>query len=85
MLRRRSREKKVQSSIPRFRISVEVINTKVYIFLMLCAPLDWQYAELPSSASDADLCTVLLRGGSSNQINKIIKKDVRVKNIRVEI
>ena len=26
--------------------------------LMLCAPLDWQYAELPSSASDAVLWTV---------------------------
>ena len=29
--------------------------------LMLCAPLDWQYAELPSSASDAVLCSVLVR------------------------
>ena len=27
---------------------------------MLCAPLDWQYAELPSSASDTVLCTVLV-------------------------
>ena len=27
---------------------------------MLCAPLDWQYAALPSSASDAVLCTVLV-------------------------
>ena len=27
--------------------------------LMFCAPLDWQYAELPSSASDAVLCSVL--------------------------
>ena len=27
---------------------------------MLCAPLDWQYAELPLSASDAVLCTVLV-------------------------
>ena len=25
------------------------------ICLMLCAPLDWQYAELPSSASDSVL------------------------------
>ena len=25
------------------------------------APLDWQYAELPSSASDAVLCSVLVR------------------------
>ena len=31
-----------------------------YICLMLCAPLDWQYAELPSSASDAVLCSVLV-------------------------
>ena len=30
-------------------------------FLMLCPPLDWQYAELPSSASDAVLCSVLVR------------------------
>ena len=29
--------------------------------LMLCAPLDWQYAELPSSANDAVLCSVLVR------------------------
>ena len=29
--------------------------------LMLCAPLDWQFAELPSSASDAVLCYVLVR------------------------
>ena len=28
---------------------------------MLCAPLDWKYAELPSSASDAVLCSVLVR------------------------
>ena len=28
---------------------------------MLCAPLDWQYAQLPSSASDAVLCSVLVR------------------------
>ena len=27
---------------------------------MLCAPLDWQYAEFPSSASDAVFCTVLV-------------------------
>ena len=36
---------------------------------MLCAPLDWQYAELPSSASDAVLCSVLVR----KKINKKIK------------
>ena len=27
---------------------------------MLCAPLYWQYEELPSSASDAVLCTALV-------------------------
>ena len=31
-----------------------------YMCLMLCAPLDWQYAELPSSASDAVLCIQIL-------------------------
>ena len=33
----------------------------ISIGLMLCAPLDWQYPELPSSASDAVLCSVLVR------------------------
>ena len=28
---------------------------------MLCAPLDWQYAEYRESASDAVLCSVLVR------------------------
>ena len=28
--------------------------------IMLCAQLDWQYAELPSSASDAVLQDVVL-------------------------
>ena len=45
--------------------------------LMLCAPLDWQYAELPSSASDAVMCTVLVcyvRCGSSNQKKKEKKR-----------
>ena len=36
---------------------------------MLCAPLDWQYAELPSSASDAVLCS-FVRCGTSNQIEQ---------------
>ena len=35
---------------------------------MLCAPLDWQYAELLSSASDAVLCSLFAR----NQIEKNI-------------
>ena len=38
--------------------------------LMLCAPLDWQYAELPSSASDAVLCSVLARKMWDNEIEK---------------
>ena len=48
-----------------------------YMCLMLCAPLDWQYAELPSSASDAVLCSVLVRKicGSSKQIER--KKEKR--------
>ena len=36
---------------------------------MLCAPLDWQYAELPSSASDAVLCW-FVRCGTSIQIEE---------------
>ena len=48
---------------------------------MLCAPLDWQYAELPSSASDAVLCSV--RCGTSNQIGKKRKK--KKKNIKLYI
>ena len=43
---------------------------------MLCAPLDWQYAELPSSASDAVLCSVLVRKMSSNQIEE--KKEKKI-------
>ena len=41
--------------------------------LMLCVPLDWQYAELPSSASDAVLCS-FVRCGTSKQIEKKKKK-----------
>ena len=41
--------------------------------LMLCETLDWQYAELTSSASDAVLCSVLVRG-TSKQIEKKKKK-----------
>ena len=38
---------------------------------MLCAPLDWQYAELPLSASmqSCVLCS-FVRCGTSNQIEK---------------
>ena len=48
--------------------------------LMLCAPLDWQYAELPSSAIDAVLCSVLVVkcGTSINQIEE--EKKRRKKN-----
>ena len=42
--------------------------------LMLCEPLDWQYSELPSSASDAVLCSVLVRKMWDNQIIKNNKK-----------
>ena len=42
--------------------------------LMLCAPLDWQYAELPSSASDVVLCSVLVR-----KTNQIEEKNTGVK------
>ena len=47
---------------------------------MLCAPLDWQYAELPSSASDAvcELC-LYVRFGSSDQI-KLKKKKIKKNN-----
>ena len=37
---------------------------------MLCAPLDWKYAELPSSASDALLCTMLVCR-TSNEITSL--------------
>ena len=49
---------------------------------MLCAPLDWQHAELPSSASDAVLCTVLVyvRCGSSNHNNNN-KKNLQGLNV----
>ena len=51
-----------------------------YMCLMLCAPLDWQYAELPSSASDAVLCSVLIRK-MLDQIEKKRKKKVYVVSI----
>ena len=41
---------------------------------MLCAPLDWQYAELPSSASDAVLCSVLVRKMWDIKTNRKKKK-----------
>ena len=53
-------------------LRTQVKSGVIYMCLMLCAPaapLDWQYAELPSSASDAVLGIVLVvRCGSSNQI-----------------
>ena len=45
---------------------------------MLCAPLDWQYAELPSSASDAVLCSVLVRK-MWDILNKLKKKNKKKK------
>ena len=62
-LRHRSREQKVPSSIPRLDKSVlrRPLNANFHrVCLMLRAPLDRQYAELPLSASDAVLCTVLV-------------------------
>ena len=52
--------------------------------LMLCAPLDWQYAELPSSASDAVLCSVLVRKMwviYQNKKNKKIKKSLLIYDV----
>ena len=37
-----------------------LISIGLYVFNVVCA-LDWQYAELPSSASGAVLCSVLVR------------------------
>ena len=50
--------------------------------LMLCAPLDWQYADLPSSASDAVMCSVLVRKmwDISNQIEKTTKNKKNTNN-----
>ena len=39
----------------------------------MCAPLDWQYAELPSSASDAVLCSVLVRKKQIEEKKKLKK------------
>ena len=43
-----------------------------YMCLMLCAPIDWHYAELPSSASGAVMCSVLVRKmwTSNNYMNE---------------
>ena len=44
---------------------------------MLCAMLDWKYAEFPSSASEAVLCICLyVRCVSSNEERKKIKEKV---------
>ena len=40
---------------------------------MLCAPLDWKYEELPSSASDAVLCSFVRCGTSKTNRKKIPK------------
>ena len=59
----RSHEQKVPSSSPTCASVLRwPLNANFHrLCLMLCAPLDWQYAELPSPASDAVLCTVLVR------------------------
>ena len=54
-------------------------NFHRFICSMSCAPLDWQYATLPSSTSDVVFCTVFVRS-IRNQI--IIKE---IKNIRMYI
>ena len=43
----------------------------------MCAPLDCQYAELPSSASDAVLCTVFVCKHKSNKILKEKKNSAK--------
>ena len=47
--------------------------------LMLCSPLDWRYAEFPSSASDAVLSYVLVR--KMWDIQKQIEKIKKIKTI----
>ena len=48
---------------------------------MLCAPLDWQYAELPSSASDAVLCSVFVRKDVGHLKTNRKKKKQKKKNV----
>ena len=45
---------------------------------LMFAPLDWQYAELPSSASDAVLCSVLV--GHLTKLKKTKRKPRLHKN-----
>ena len=53
-----------------------LISIGLYVFNVVCVSLDWQYAELPSSASDAVLCSVFFRKmlGHLKQIEKKKKK-----------
>ena len=41
--------------------------------LMLCVPLDWQYAELPCSARDEVLC-IVVDAGHLTKFEKRMKK-----------
>ena len=50
---------------------------------MLCAPLDWQYAELPSSASNAVLCSVLVRKMWDK--SKTNRKEKKKKKVLIKI
>ena len=47
---------------------------------MLCAPLDWQYAEFASSASDAVLCSVLVGKMWDIQTNRKNKQKTNKKH-----
>ena len=48
-----------------------------YMCLMLCSPLDWQYAEFPSSAMQSCVLCSFVRCWTSKQIEKkTIKKNL---------
>ena len=52
--------------------------------LLLCAPLDWQYAELPSSASDAVFSNAVfsfVRCGTSKTNRKEKKQEKKSKEV----
>ena len=54
--------------------------------LMLCAPLDWQYAEFPSSARDAVLCSLLVRMMWDKKCTRFsCYKNILYKNIEDEM
>ena len=51
--------------------------------LMLCAPIDWQYAELPSSASDAVSCCVLVGKMWDISTNRRKKKKEKIETTEI--